>query len=1199
MEISYTQNLGRLRMIRKHITKILLIFSLFILIIASFTACDNSYKKKSSDVTVIMVSNGGTYFENITVKNETYVELPIKNEKVGYKFDGWYKESDFSGIRLKQIQALSPRFLNKEIKVYAKWVPLTNIEYKIKFYFQQSNKLNQYICDDNETIILKGKTESKVSYTYPCKYGYTFNKNKSKTFGFVKGDGSLELLLYYDIHQTEVSFDSLGGSQVQSLKIRKNSPIPTLQHSNKLGYTFAGWYFDKEYKKQFQQSKKFISDKSKLTVYAKWVANSNTKYTINFYYEKADNKYYKSQAETLNKTATTNSRVSFTPYPKQGYSINYIKSTLSGKVNGNGNLELNIYYDMLNCQVNFVSNGGSACSNIIVEYDTIVPKLPETIKVGYDFEGWYLDKQFEQKFSQGDLFLYSETQMYVYAKWIPRNDTNYNIEYYVQNESLIDFELYKEEQCTGTTDEIIFITEIENMDGFKISDETNLSGKIVGNGSLTIKIYFVRKTYHFTYEVENATMKKYSGSAIYGLHYNLEIPVRSDSTLAFKCWQTSEHKFETTGKWTYLDNNIILYPVWVPAFGVNNGEISLNKYGRNLIGVVSIPKVYNSKNITKIADYGFSDAKNITGIVIDKNIQTIGDYAFQNSNTLKNIYFKGLEEEWDEIEIGSFTSFPKKYFYSENEPSSLMGKYWHYEDGQVKIWNVETKVYFNVDGEIIDEWTVSLSTGSLLENPSQKGYMCDMSGYIVEQWYNNPKMTNKVDLPYSVPNLSMTYYGSWSYALVGEGFIDDFKYFQGGATKETALNIYNENKLIDFIEYIQFYNIEDDRFVNLKYLTFNTKDNIKQALLSAYYQCTYANWPLGYRIAEYAGENLGCIFANSKNRDIEASEKSVGGIYKQQNSFLYNEPKQIRNDNFEDFSIYHVNKTLAVDSSDQLVYALEHGYQPLPTMGSQAQKMFEKAKQIMREISDNSLSDIEILQRIYNWFIFNISYDHQAVADNNNKIIDADINQAWFLEGVFNNKKAVCDAIAKAFVVLARIEGIPAIRVVNNNHAWNKVYLDADNNGSYEWYGIDATWANKTKFYKNQYSEIASYDDFLFTDEMKLKFCTATRTHNNIKATNKVNAYEKFGFENENKKFDLVFESRNELQEMFEYCNNIYNSLLEKKIYSISFMFNYNPISANAIEEIKKASVGVEFNFCIISEDVYNGKECYIILFDA
>lgn len=84
--------------------------------------------------------------------------------------------------------------------------------------------------------------------------------------------------------------------------------------------------------------------------------------------------------------------------------------------------------------------------------------------------------------------------------------------------------------------------------------------------------------------------------------------------------------------------------------------------------------------------------------------------------------------------------------------------------------------------------------------------------------------------------------------------------------------------------------------------------------------------------------------------------------------------------------------------------------------------------------------------------------------------------KSFSIEGVLDDKSAVCEGISYAFMLLARIEGIECYQItgdaVNNGsrvaHAWNKVVLKDG-----KCYCIDATWGNvtinETRFVTHRY----------------------------------------------------------------------------------------------------------------------------------
>lgn len=65
----------------------------------------------------------------------------------------------------------------------------------------------------------------------------------------------------------QISFNSKGGSKVDSIRVMDGNPIGTLPTPKRKNYNFKGWYFDSECKKQCTASNKI---KKSLTLYAAW-----------------------------------------------------------------------------------------------------------------------------------------------------------------------------------------------------------------------------------------------------------------------------------------------------------------------------------------------------------------------------------------------------------------------------------------------------------------------------------------------------------------------------------------------------------------------------------------------------------------------------------------------------------------------------------------------------------------------------------------------------------------------------------------------------------------------------------------------------------------------------------------------------------------------------------------------------------------
>ena len=95
-----------------------------------------------------------------------------------------------------------------------------------------------------------------------------------------------------------------------------------------------------------------------------------------------------------------------------------------------------------------------------------------------------------------------------------------------------------------------------------------------------------------------------------------------------------------------------------------------------------------SDNITSIGSYGFSNCDNLTEIILPKSITSIGEWMLGNAR-IDRIYYKGTEEEWENISIGDYNYGllgATRYYYSETKPE-VEGNFWHYNDKhEIEEW---------------------------------------------------------------------------------------------------------------------------------------------------------------------------------------------------------------------------------------------------------------------------------------------------------------------------------------------------------------------------------------------------------------------------------------------------------------------------------------------------------------------------------
>lgn len=252
--------------------------------------------------------------------------------------------------------------------------------------------------------------------------------------------------------------------------------------------------------------------------------------------------------------------------------------------------------------------------------------------------------------------------------------------------------------------------------------------------------------------------------------------------------------------------------------------------------------------------------------------------------------------------------------------------------------------------------------------------------------------------------------------------------------------------------------------------------------------------------------------------------------------------------------IDNAQDSVKVSNSNELYRAVSFGYKPIfatDTEGKALEKLYAEARNVLETYLSDDMSDYQKVAAIYDWIVNVVDYDY-AVAELGGT--DTSKYNAFYLEGVFNDHRAVCDGKSKAFALLCGMEGIRAVRVIGYankdlknmseaqqkacGHAWNKVLVDANGDGEREWYVVDTTWGDLAvgKDGTDTVYEYLNYAYFLKTDAdiadthmAKTASPTADTTFDVYK-----NTYITVGIV----KIDLYIETKAELDAVLEYSRD-------------------------------------------------------------
>lgn len=396
------------------------------------TVKHNGYMDASGEITILdavynvtLNTNGGVLAnesDNITnYTHGTVVTLPTPT-KVGYKFEGWYENKDFTGNKVTMITADS----EGDKVYYAKWIAET---YAISY------ELNDGIIADGENV---------TSYTYgvgatlptPTKAHYKFGGwyEKSDFSGesvktiLTNEIGAKTYYAKWIADTYKVTLNTQGGTiaddkNITSYEYGTTVKLPTSKDITKADYYFNGWYDNAEFTGTPITEitiKEVPETGNSMIFYAKWTENEPDKYMVTF--ENADGTVLQSgdvEKDTMPVYAGA------TPTKEQDDRYTYVFDKWFPEltsVTGPATYKATYTSTSRVYRVTLNVNDGTIGENVTdYTYGTAVT-LPVPTKNGYKFEGWYDNAEFTGV-AVTEISAAATGDKTYYAKWVAEQYT--------------------------------------------------------------------------------------------------------------------------------------------------------------------------------------------------------------------------------------------------------------------------------------------------------------------------------------------------------------------------------------------------------------------------------------------------------------------------------------------------------------------------------------------------------------------------------------------------------------------------------------------------------------------------------------------------------------------------------------------------------------------------------------------------------
>ncbi|MBQ7916765.1 MAG: InlB B-repeat-containing protein, partial [Firmicutes bacterium] len=434
--------------------------------------------------------------------------------RTGYTFAGW---------SLDGVNEVTPaaNVGTEDITYKALW---TANEYTVQFHAaggQGTMADMSFVYDEAQPLTANVFTRT----------GYTFEGWATKTDGGVKyvdkyivfnltdePDGVVDLYAVWAPENYTIGYEGVDGAvHTNPASYTVESETILLADAVKIGYTFDGWYEDAGFAGNAVETIEKGSAGS-ITLYAKWIANTDTAYKAEHWQEQLDGSFV--LVETDHYTGTTASAV--TPAVKE-YTGFAAPEAATVNVAADGSTVVRYDYTRRSYTITFDPNGGSlgeGVSNTLTALYGAEITLPVPTREGYGFSGWYAGE------AAFDSVIMGAEDLTLTAQWA-EGEYGYTVNHYKQNLDGETYSLAESVRSTGLMDHVVTL-ETKVYEGFTAPEQLQSITITVNVDENVVNYYYTRNQYDLTWafaggNVENQTYTQ--GKVYYGAQIAVPVPV--------------------------------------------------------------------------------------------------------------------------------------------------------------------------------------------------------------------------------------------------------------------------------------------------------------------------------------------------------------------------------------------------------------------------------------------------------------------------------------------------------------------------------------------------------------------------------------------------------------------------------------------------------------------------------------------------
>lgn len=372
-------------------------------------------------------------------------------------------------------------------------------------------------------------------------------------------------------------------------------------------------------------------------------------------------------------------------------------------------------------------------------------------------------------------------------------------------------------------------------------------------------------------------------------------------------------------------------------------------------------------------------------------------------------------------------------------------------------------------------------------------------------------------------------------------YIDERDYSYVNKLDKPSNVVHNIDDLEAICDYYAFYKIENFRVTKAEDYRWDVgdPDNFKNELNYLYWHSEMFNGVMGMNAVK-KGDNWDFSYTIYQN-----AHKNSRQYYNEALDLSYVTPTNNRT-NYSFATDDPSLKVVDVATTQQLFYAIEHGYSVNPIEGSPAATYYQKSKDYLNSILSEDMDDFTKFYTIYDDISHITTYDMNSaygLPDTKDPDLYPDEYCAeykcFFLEGFFDDHMVVCDGFAKTLSMFCNMEGIRAVRALGTSdktydsralpgHAF--CFVNLENN----WYLSDLTWGNQAlngnfeyqvhQYFLTAHNAMAPYTSTMWPE---IQSQLVQVDYNNVTASNLVRYYANQTFKYGNDSYSKLITTEN------------------------------------------------------------------------